>query len=92
MRATFAFLTVRSLRAGGRPRHRRRGLSRSGVPITFHGRNDNDAVAGAPLKASIPEDIAQFIRTYIDRLETLEVLLFLQSTRGKAGTARDVGN
>jgi hypothetical protein len=44
------------------------------------------------LEQSIPEDLAHFIRECIDRLETLDVLLLLQSTPTRAWTVRQVSD
>jgi hypothetical protein len=45
-----------------------------------------------PSEQSIPEDVAHFLRECIDRLETLDVLLLLQSSRPRAWTARQVSD
>jgi hypothetical protein len=42
--------------------------------------------------SSIPSDIAHFIRECIDRLETLEVLLLLQTNAGRAWSVREVSD
>jgi len=42
------------------------------------------------LEPSIPEDMVHFIRECIDRLETLDVLLLLQTARARAWTVREV--
>lgn len=39
------------------------------------------------MEPSIPKDLLHFITTCIDRLETLDVLMLLQSTRGRSWTA-----
>jgi hypothetical protein len=44
------------------------------------------------LEPSIPEDVVHFIRECIDRLETLDVLLLLQSARTRAWTIRQVSD
>jgi hypothetical protein len=44
------------------------------------------------LDRSIPEDVLRFIRECIDRLETLDVLLLLQSTPARLWTARHVSD
>ncbi len=41
---------------------------------------------------SIPKDVADFILECIDRLETLDVLLLLQSARSRAWTVRQVSD
>lgn len=46
----------------------------------------------AVLEPSIPSDVLLFIRRYIHRLETLEVLALLQGTPGKAWSAREVSD
>jgi hypothetical protein len=44
------------------------------------------------LEPSIPHDVLLFIRRYIHRLETLEVLALLQSRPGKTWSAKQVSD
>lgn len=44
------------------------------------------------MEPSIPKDVADFIRECIDRLETLDVLLLLQSARTRTWTVRQVSD
>lgn len=42
------------------------------------------------METSVPQDIVQFIRECVDRLETLEVLLLLQSSTGRTWTVQQM--
>ena len=44
------------------------------------------------MEPSIPQDVTHFIRECIDRLETLDVLLLVQSARTRAWTVRQVSD
>jgi len=44
------------------------------------------------LERSIPDEVLHFIKECIDRIETLEVLLLLQSAPGRSWTAREVSD
>ncbi|HEY6825982.1 MAG TPA: hypothetical protein VI259_03930 [Gemmatimonadaceae bacterium] len=44
------------------------------------------------LDQSLPEDVLQFIKEYIDRIAILDVLLLLQSAPARAWTATEVSN
>jgi hypothetical protein len=44
------------------------------------------------LETSIPQDVAHFIRECIDRLETLDILLLLQSNPARAWTVQQISD
>jgi hypothetical protein len=44
------------------------------------------------VERTLPEDLVHFIRECIDRLETLDLLLLLHGTRGKAWTVRQLSD
>jgi hypothetical protein len=47
---------------------------------------------GLDLETSVPNDVAEFIRECIDRLETLDVLLLLQSSEDRAWTVQQISD